>query len=41
MNYEILALENRISTLKGRAGKENGKIVRKLARRLRRLRKSM
>ena len=41
MNYEILALENRISTLKGRAGKENGNMVRKVARRLRRLRESV
>lgn len=41
MNYEILFLENRISTLKGRAGRENGSIVRKLVRRLRRLRESV
>ena len=34
---EILALENRINTLRGRSGKENGKIVKKLQRRLRRL----
>ena len=38
---EILALENRINTLRGRTSKENGKIVRKLERRLRRLRASV
>ena len=37
MNYEILALENRIAMLKGRTGRDNGKIVKKLQRRLRRL----
>lgn len=37
---EILATENRINTLRGRAGKENGKIVKKLLRKLRRLRES-
>ena len=37
MNYEILALENRIELLKGRSGRENGAIVKKLQRRLRRL----
>lgn len=37
MNYEILILENRISTLRGRTGRENGKIIKKLQRRLRRL----
>ena len=41
MYFEILALENRISNLRGRAGKENGKIVRKLERRLRRLHNSV
>lgn len=34
---EILATENRINTLRGR-GKDNGKIVKKLQRKLRRLR---
>ena len=37
MNYEILALENRIAVLKGRSGRENGAIIKKLQRRLRRL----
>jgi hypothetical protein len=37
MNYEILALENRIALLQGRSGRDNGKIVKKLQRRLRRL----
>ena len=37
---EILATENRISALRGRAGKENGNIVKKLQRKLRRLRNS-
>ena len=37
MNYEILALENRIAMLKGRSGRENGAIIKKLQRRLRRL----
>lgn len=35
---EILALENRIALLRGRSGRENGKIIKKLERRLRRLR---
>ena len=35
MNYEILALENRIALLRGRSGRENGKIIRKLERKLR------
>ena len=35
---EILAIENRIALLNGRTGKENGKIVKKLQRRLRKLR---
>ena len=34
---EILALENRIALLQGRSGRENGKIIKKLQRRLRRL----
>ena len=37
MNYEVLILENRINTLRGRTGRENGKIIKKLQRRLRRL----
>ena len=37
MNYEILALENRIALLRGRAGRENGKIIKKLERRIRKL----
>lgn len=37
---EILALENRIALLQGRTGRENGKIIRKLQRRLRRLHNS-
>ena len=41
MNYEILALENRIALLRGRTGKENSKLIRKLERRLRRLHNSM
>ena len=35
---EILALENIIALLRGRSGRENGKIIKKLERRLRRLR---
>ena len=35
---KILALENRIALLRGRSGRENGKIIKKLERRLRRLR---
>ena len=37
MNNTVLALENRIALLRGRTGKENGKIVKKLERRLRTL----
>ena len=37
---EILATENRVNTLRGRTGKENGKIIKKLQRKLRRLRDS-
>jgi hypothetical protein len=37
MGNEILNLENRINTLRGRSGRENGKIVKKLQRRLRKL----
>ena len=35
MNNTILALENRIALLQGRTSKENGKIVKKLQRKLR------
>ena len=38
MEMKILALENRIALLRGRSGRENGKIIKKLERRLRRLR---
>ena len=34
---ELLALENRIALLRGRTNKENGKIVKKLLRRQRKL----
>ena len=37
MNNTVLALENRIALLRGRAGRENGKIIKKLERRLRAL----
>lgn len=37
MKPTILSLENRISTLRGRTGRENGKIVCKLQRQLRAL----
>ena len=37
MGNEILNLENRISQLRGRTGRENGKIIKKLQRRLRKL----
>lgn len=38
MNYfEILSTENRIALLRGRSGKDNGNIVNKLQRKLRRL----
>lgn len=39
-DVEILTTENRIALLQGRTGKENGKIVKKLQRKLRRLRDS-
>ena len=35
MNTSILALENRIALLRGRTGRENGKIIKKLERRIR------
>jgi hypothetical protein len=37
MKPTILTLENRINTLRGRTGRENGKIIRKLLRQLRAL----
>ena len=37
MNSTVLAIENRIALLRGRTGKENGKIIKKLERRLRAL----
>ena len=41
MEYEILTLENRIALLRGRSDRENGKIIKKLERRLRKLRASV
>ena len=35
MSNTVLALENRIALLRGRTGKENGKIIKKLERRIR------
>ena len=37
MNNTVLALENRIALLRGRTGRENGKLIKKLERRLRAL----
>ena len=37
MNNNILALENRIALLRGRTGRDNGKLIKKLERRLRAL----
>lgn len=37
MNDNILAIENRIALLRGRTGRENGAIIKKLERRLRQL----
>lgn len=37
MNTSILALQNRIALLQGRTGRDNGKIVKKLLRRIRTL----
>jgi hypothetical protein len=37
MGNEILNLENRIALMRGRTGRENSKIIRKLERRLRKL----
>ena len=36
----ILAIENRIALLSGRTGRENGKIIKKLQRQLRKLKES-
>ena len=40
LGNEVLNNENRIALLQGRTGKENGKIIKKLLRRQRRLRDS-
>ena len=37
MNTKILSLQNRIELLRNRAGRENGKIIKKLLRRIRAL----
>ena len=37
MGNKVLNLENRIALLQGRTGKENGKIIKKLQRRLRKV----
>ena len=37
MNTSILALENRIALLRGRTGRESGKLIKKLERRIRAL----
>ena len=37
MNNTILAIENRIALLQGRTGRDNGKIIKKLQRKLRKL----
>ena len=37
MKPTILSLENRINTLRGRTGRENGNIINKLQRQLRSL----
>ena len=37
MKATILSLENRITLLQGRSGRENGKIIKKLQRQLRAL----
>ena len=37
MGNKILELENRIELLRGRSGRENGRIINKLRRRLRKL----
>ena len=38
MKATVLDLENRINTLRGRTGKDNGNIINKLLRQLRALR---
>ena len=38
MKPTILSLENRITLLRGRTGRENGKVIKKLERLLRALR---
>ena len=38
MKATILSLENRINTLRGRTGRENSKLIKKLERRIRVLR---
>ena len=37
MNISIIAIENRIALLRGRTNRENGKLIKKLERRLRAL----
>lgn len=37
MKASVLSIENRIALLQGRTSKENGKIIKKLQRRLRAL----
>jgi hypothetical protein len=37
MKATVLDLENRITLLRGRAGRENGKLIKKLERRIRAL----
>ena len=37
MKATILSIENRIALLQGRSGRENGKIIKKLQRQLRKL----
>jgi hypothetical protein len=40
MNNNILALENRINLLRGRTGRDNGKLIKKLERRIRALQRA-
>ena len=37
MKATILSIENRIALLRGRTGRENGKLIKKLERRIRAL----
>lgn len=37
MKATVLDLENRINTLRGRTGRDNGKLIKKLERRIRAL----